>query len=67
MQLVRKQVLLDEESIPKLSQVAESKGVSVSAIVRWAVDHYLQAPIFLPSDLVSSTVELIQQPESQAA
>ncbi|MFD3165452.1 hypothetical protein [Herpetosiphon sp. NSE202] len=66
MKLVRKQVLLEESTIPYLERIAEIKGVSVSCLLRWAVNDHL-IPFFLPVDLIDSTIDLIQQSDHNQA
>lgn len=66
MKLAAKQIVLDEDKMPDLKRAATEKGVSVSAIVRWAIDQYLNS-LFLPVNSINPTVEEIQSTELQPA
>lgn len=61
MQLKAKQVVLDMERQAELEAIAKKQGVSVSALIRWAIEQYL----FLHIDTVNKTEK--QSIEQQAA
>lgn len=56
MALIRKQVVLDDEKIPAVVELAAQQRVSFSAIVRWAIDQYL-ASFSLPKNSNISIIE----------
>jgi hypothetical protein len=66
MKLAAKQVVLDEDKMPDLKRAAAEKGVSVSAIIRWAIDQYIDT-LFLPANSINPIVEEVQSTELQAA
>lgn len=44
----RQQALLTDEQHARLKEYAKNKGISIAAVIRWAVDAY--EPLFLPVD-----------------
>jgi hypothetical protein len=48
----RQQALLTDEQLKRLKSFSTKKGVSIAAVLRWAVDAY--EPIFLADDSRSS-------------
>jgi hypothetical protein len=50
---VQVQVLLDPKSLPKLGKIAKAKGVSRSAVIRWAIDDFIAS--FASADTINRT------------
>lgn len=53
-------VTLTQEQIKRLDRFAAEKGVSRSAVLRWAVDQYLSS-LFLPDCNIDVTNETLKE------
>ncbi len=59
----QRQLILNPATLPVLDRIAREKGVSRSAVVRWAIDAYLAST--MPSSFQLETVPVREQGHSE--